>query len=324
MNFKRFSFIILCFLIVLSSYGCIALLLDGIASEVIDDTKGKNPAVVEVSDPEDHKVKTPPDEVRHNTNPTDQDDDGDVDDVSSPDLYTLDMSSDDAFIDDVLRTYGVELIDRRSYLSGSDGEELMRELNHALSLFAPDFIRALVTEYSEYGARFFIRLEGPSYTEFGMTEWDRDLTITLHYHRDPEENGITAAVLAHELAHAAHFVIEEYLGEARSLAELRHFNGPFDYVEDDYDYVWDYDKHGSYFAYDYGMYDYYEDFATIIEMLVAFPEDLLERFSDFQYEALFQKTAYLRDIMYYYISDACFPVFAPLYEAEKIWDAPAA
>ena len=199
---------------------------------------------------------------------------------------------------------------------------MMRELDRALSLFSPEFIKTLVAEYEEYGSSFSVILEDYSSTEYGMTSWDGDLTITLHYDSDPEECGITAAVLAHELAHAAHFIIEEYIGETRSMLELRFFNGAHKYVEDDYEDVWDPDVHVFYFAYDYGMYDYYEDFATIIEMLVAFPEDMLDRFNDHRYEALANKAVYLRDVMYSYISDS--NVFAPLYDGGTIFDSKAA
>ena len=314
MNFKRSIFIILCLFIALSSFGCAGFFLDLITYETVADDGDKIPTILESKNQEGQNYSHPEDDKYDDPNHKD-----DVDEEQEPDisgLYTLDMSSADAFIADIQRTYEIDLLDRREYLSGSDGTELMHELNHALSLFTPDFMKILVAEYKEYGADFRIILEGPSSTEFGATEWDRNLTITLHYDRDPEENGITAAVLAHELAHAAHFVIEEYLGETRSENELRSFNGIFDYVEDDYDIIWDPDVHGFFFAYDYGMYDYYEDFATIIEMLVAFPDEMLERLSDNGHEALTRKTAYLRDIMYYYLTDACFPVFSPLYEAE--------
>ena len=322
MIFKRSIFILLCLFITFSSFGCIGLLSDIISDEAPQINEGKEPAILEVKGQENQNPSNPGTLELDDPSQTDHVDDSR--DLDFHDLVTLDMSSADAFIADVQRVYDVKLTDERGYLSGSDGALLMRELNHTLSLFTPDFIRVLVEEYGYYNAGFSIALEGPSSTEFGLTEWDRDLKITLHYDRDPEENGISAAVLAHELAHAVHFIIEEYLGEARSESELRYFNGEFDYVEDDYDHVWDPDIHGRFFAYDYGMYDYYEDFATVIEMLIAFPDDMLERFSDAQHEALLRKTIYLRDIMYFYISDTCFPLFSPLYEAEALWDARAA
>ena len=322
MIFKRSILILLCFFIALSSFGCVGLLADFLSEEFTDSISEKELAILEIKNPKPLNTPDPEDEYHDDLNYTDPVDEPQY--LPDHDLYTLDMSSADAFIADVKSAYNIELSDNAGYLSGSDGADLMRELDHALSLFTPTFITHLVAEYEDYGSRFFLDLKGPSSTEFGITEWDRNLTITLHYDSDPEENGITAAVLAHELAHSIHFIIEEYIGEARSESELRYFNGVFDYVEDDYDRIWDSDVHGFVFAYDYGMYDYYEDFATVLEMLVAFPDEMQERFSDSQHEALLKKTIYLREIMYYYISNTCFPVFSPLYEAEALWDARAA
>jgi len=322
MKFKRSIFILFCISVALSTVGCFGLLIDFLSDDLSEVVNEKEPAIIEIKTQENQTISDPGYEDVDDSGFTENVDD--ARDLDFPGLYRLDMSSVDAFIDDIKRTYNVVLLDERGYLSGPDGDYLMLELNDALALFTPDFIRALVEEYKEYDSRFYIILEEPSTTEFGITEWDQNLSITLHYDRDPEENGISAAVFAHELAHAVHFIIEEYIGEARSENELRIFNGPFDYVEDDYDYIWDYDAHAPFFAYDYGMYDYYEDFATIIEMLIGFPDDMLERFSDGRNEALFNKTIYLRELIYYYISDACSPVFTPLYEVEAILGAPAA
>ena len=312
--FKSTIFILLCLFITLLSFGCFGLLVDLLTDEVSEVVDEKKPAILEIKDKNNQTFSFPDNEDVDESSHTDHY--NETRDLDFFNLYSLDMSSADAFIADMQRAYDIELSDERGYLSGSDGADLMRELNKTLSLFTPEFIRALVEEYKEYNSKFFIILEGPSTAEFGVTEWDKHLTITLHYDGDPEENGITAAVLAHELAHAVHFIIEESIGETRSESELRVFNGPFDYVKDDYDSVWDHDLHSPFFAYDYGMYDYYEDFATTLEMLVGFADEMLERFNDTQHEALFNKTIYLRNLIYSYISDACFPVFTPLYEAE--------
>jgi len=323
MIFKRFIFIILSLFIALSSFGCIGFLLDGIPDDSSNDKEVKVPPILEIIDSEiQHSQETGDTDHHDDQYTTDSSDE--THDLYAHDLYTLDMSSAEAFIADLQSTYNIEFIDRRGYLYEIDGVDIMHELNLALSLFTPTFLRALVAEYEEYGARFILNLEGPSSTEFGFTEWDRNLTITLHYDRDPDENGVTAAVLAHELAHAVHFIIEEYIGETQSMEELRYFNGAFDYVGEDYDRLWNQDIHDPYFAYDYGMYDYYEDFATIIEVLVAFPDEMLERFSVYSHEALTRKTMYIREIMFYHISDTCFPIFIPLYEAEAVFTSQAA
>jgi len=312
MFYRRLILVILCLSITLLSFGCIgrfsSSLVDGVRNS------GRDPGVV-IRDPggqnngssQRQEDDTPPSPHRN----------GDTDSGSGeiPVNHKLDMSSSAAFIADVMYVYEITLLDKAGFLSGEDGDFLMGEICHALSLFSPEFIRALVAEYREHRANFIIKLDVPSRTEFGITEWQRNLTITLHYDKEPDENGITAGVLAHEMAHAVHFIIEEYIGEERSELELRAFNGDFDYVGRNYESVWNPDIHGFYFAYDYSMADYYEDFATIVEMLIADPEEMLARFNDAQHEALILKTIYLRDIIYSYLSDACSDVFTPLYDA---------
>jgi len=316
---RKTVLIILCLLVAVSSYGCIGLLFTILGDEIENDA-AINIVAEEPVEPEDKIILEPGEE--YNNLPYLTDEDEDLGNEPPFILYELDMSSAEAFIDDVKSTYNLVLLDRYDYLSGADGKTIMHELSYALSLFTPRFIMELIAEYEEYGSEFSVHLEGPSSTEFGMTEWDRNLIITLHYDRDPDENGITAAVLAHELAHAIHFIIEEYIGEDRSMLELRSFNDAFNYVDDDYDTVWDPDIHGFYFAYDYGMYDYYEDFATVIEMLVAFPDEMLDRLSDHSHDPLARKTMYLRDIVYQHVSET--GVFDPLYKAEVFIGASAA
>jgi len=322
MILKKIFLIALCLLISLSSYGCLGLVLSALIDEpAYDDSK-----IINIREPAlSHEPLVTPEPEKsveaQYPQSTDEDEKDTIPGVLI-NLYTLDMSSPEAFLVDVKDTYNMTLTDVHDYLSGSDGGFLMSELDRALALFTPEFLKALVDEYREYDSMFYILLEGPSTTEFGMTEWSKDLVITLHYDRDPDENGITAAVLAHELAHAVHFIIEEYIGESRSHMELRSFNGAFNYVGDDYDSVWDPETHGYYFAYDYGMYDYYEDIATIIELMVAFPEEMFERFLDMYHNPLIRKTMYIRDIFYFYILET--EIFAPLYEAEMARERPAA
>jgi len=312
MIFKRSVCFILSLFIVLSSYGCIALLSSVFMEESTSDEDVTEAFLHTASDPEDNKTPEPVDEIDLYIDNTENSEDFKTEEPTNP--HELDMSSAEAFIADVKNTYGIDLIDRHDYLKSPDGDRMMHDLSYTLSLFSPLFINTLVDEYKEYDSAFLIYLEGPSRTEYGMTVWDRDLIITLHYDRYPDECGISAPVLAHEMAHAVHFIIEEYIDETRSMLELRFFNGAHDYVGDAYEHAWDPDVHGFYFAYDYGMYDYYEDFATVIEMLVAFPVDMCDRFSDGYHDPLMRKTAYLRDLMSYYISEN--GIFTPLYDAE--------
>jgi len=61
------------------------------------------------------------------------------------------------------------------------------------------------------------------------------------------------------------------------------------------------------------MYDYYEDIATIFQYLIQRADDMDWRLSNKANEPLRNKTEYLRDVIYEYISDECWIIFEPLY-----------
>jgi len=238
----------------------------------------------------------------------------------------FDMSSAEAFIEDVYLVCGVILEDNNGFLSASFGKDLMHEIDAVLKLFSPAFIKEMVIFYATFGSDLIICLEGEDEEMFGYVVWDlnADLIITLYHSSDPDENGVSLPTLTHELAHAAHFIVEEYIGEKQSEQIMRAFNGRFDYLEDDYEHKWNEVTHGTAFAYDYGLYDYYEDWATTIEMFTMFDHlELTDRLSVWRNEPLFRKAQYVRDMMYHYISDDCHQLFAPLYEAEEYMKAAA-
>ncbi|MCL2031536.1 MAG: type III secretion system effector protein [Oscillospiraceae bacterium] len=230
----------------------------------------------------------------------------------------LDMSSSEAFIRDAAEKYSITLTDGNGYLSGPEGRGMMEEIDRGLALFSPAFIQTLASAYADYGARFILQLDRPSREEYGYIEWDGDLTISLRYDRDPEYNGITASVLAHELGHAVHYIVEEAIGEQRSEREIGAFNGRFSYAGNRYARVWNASTHGTTFAYDYSLYDYYEDVATIFELLVREPGEMRARLSDPRNKPLRDKTEYIRDMTYRHISPECAAVFAPLGAARAV------
>ena len=320
---KRLASLVLCLILSLTITGCFNIHseleslqetlaeIDRYYEEILDDVQ--QPTGIDTK--EEAGEKNPEEKKNDDNGFRRNNDDG---------LYELDMSSSEAFIKDVKKAYNITLIDSYNVLSGLDGEYLKSELNHGLSLFSPRFIKKLVSIYSEYDASFIIELGGVNIHEYGCTEWDRDLTITLYYNVVPSENGITAAVLAHEMGHAVHFILEEAIGESRSEKDLREFNGEFDYVGYSYVYEWDKGTHSFVFAYNYGMYDYYEDIATIFELLAEKPDEMFGRLSNYRYEVLFLKTSYIRDMTYLHISDECSAIFAPLSSAESYWEQAAA
>ncbi|MCL2633573.1 MAG: hypothetical protein FWD34_03565 [Oscillospiraceae bacterium] len=251
-------------------------------------------------------------------------DDDDYDDYgdNGDDDYSYDEGNADSaesFINKIKSDYSIILQDNGNYLSSSRGRHYMNEIEHALSLFSPAFIKKLVTEVAEFGDDIYLILDvSETGEETGLIEWDDNgLIISLYYERDPEDCGIDVATLAHELGHAVHFIIEEFIGEEQSEIEITAFNGSFSYVGDTYDFDWDEAIHATTFAYDYGMSEYYEDISTIFEYLASKPDEMYTRFIDPNNEPLLLKTQYIREITYMYISSDCFLLFAPLYNAEE-------
>jgi len=221
--------------------------------------------------------------------------------------------------------YSILLEDEDGVLSGAAGQMLMGEIDKGFKLFSSGFIRKMTDFYSEYDSQFILRIKQAPYNgDQGIAEWEDDITIILYYDSDPELNGVTVPVMVHEFGHAAHFIVEEYIGEAQSESDMKAFNGDFSYDKDHYDELWDEEIHGAVFAYDYGMSDYYEDIATVFEMLAEEPEKMHSRLIDTRNEPLFLKTSYIRGIMYQYISNECYAIFEPLYHAEEYWRQPAA
>jgi hypothetical protein len=238
---------------------------------------------------------------------------------SKPLLSTLDKSSPSAFIDSVWEQYMVILQDSDKLLYTEKGLEYKQEIERALLLFSPAFMKTLVNIYhKEYRATYILRLGGHNDEQYGTAEWFNNIIITLYLDNDPVFCGINAAVLAHEIGHTIHYLFEEYIGEEQSERDMKEFNGDFFYVGDRYDRVWRYELHGTTFAYDYSLYCYYEDIATIFELLAEDPEGMTQRLSDPRNEPLFLKTQYIREMTYKYISDECYLIFMPLYEAEEI------
>jgi hypothetical protein len=232
----------------------------------------------------------------------------------------LDTSSVDAFIDGIWSKYGVVLEDNHGFLSGSYGSYRMNEIEVTLRLFSPWFIKALSDIYAGYNADLIIRVEGYNDYASGMVEWCGDLIITLFYDSNPTSGRFKRSTLAHEMGHAVHFVIEEFIGSLQSERGMEVLNGSFPYVGSRYSSEWDDFLHSTTFAYAYGMYNFYEDWATIFEVLAnPNPRDMIARLTDARNEPLFLKIQYIRDLSYRYISNECWAVFFPLYEAEEYW-----
>ena len=239
---------------------------------------------------------------------------------NSPEASELDMSSAEAFINSVWEIYQIILEDSHGFLANYYGILPMNEIEMTLKVFSPAFIREMVSFYNDLGSDFIVRIEDYDKDFYGYTSWyfNGDLIITLHYDAKLSSRGFFQYTLAHELAHAAHYIVEEHIGELRSERELRRFNRSFPYVGSDYYYYWDEYIHSAMFAYDYGMYDHWEDWATVVEILVSQPyDDTFSRLADPQNESLLRKAQYIRHMMYRYISDECFLVFSSLYEAEE-------
>jgi hypothetical protein len=281
---KRFFCIILCVVLLTSVAACADNVWD-LIDDAIDQLLLDLTTSPDVADPPLSESPAPDQNPVYDPGPTHGTHSG-----------ALDMSSAEAFIDDVSSIYDITLIDGYDLLSGSEGSRIMEEIEFCLMLFSPGFLQRLVYLYAGHGSGFFIRLEGPSDYEFGSIEWDDDLVIFLRYDDNPDENGVNAATLAHELGHAVHFIVEEIVGEEQIENDLRSVNGDFTYAGDRYHSVWDEAAHITVFAYNYGMFDHYEDIATIFEMLAGDPGGMSTRLNDPESGILRQKTEYIREL----------------------------
>jgi len=224
------------------------------------------------------------------------------------------------------------LEDDHGLLRDEIGEARMKELELTLVMYSPAFIRTMVSIYNDMGSDFIISIRESEDDAFGSASWaeGEDLIIVLNYDNDELDGGVNHDTLSHELAHAMHFIVEENIGYDRAEDDMMAFNGGFPYV-DDYGDEWDEELHSPFFAYDYGMYNYLEDWATVIEELTMLTqrglttstEELSERLSDPRNEPLLGKAQYIREMIYKYISDECSIIFFVLYDVEDFMRAAA-
>ena len=255
--------------------------------------------------------------------PPEDDDDSDTGDL--PESTALDTSSPEAFIDGVLEIYHVIMEDVDGSLQGENGKARMEEIETTLTMYSPAFIREMVSLYKDIGADFIIRVLDDSNEPYGTASWypDEDLIITLNFDEDEDEDDDFHSTLSHELGHAMHYLIENSMDEDQDEYGLESLNQGFEYVENYID-EWDYELHSPVFAWAYGMYNYHEDWATIVEVLTIITPggitdelpDISERLIDPKNEPLFEKSRYIREMVYKYISDECSAIFKVLYEAE--------
>ena len=244
----------------------------------------------------------------------------------------LDTSSAEAFIESMRSVYHIIFVDDYGLLHDEIGVSRMKELETTLKMYSPGFIRTMVSLYNDMDADFIIAIEESDDDDFGSASWGGggDLVISLYYKRTGLDGGVNHDTLSHELGHAMHYIIEENIGEDRAEQEMMALNQGFPYTED-YENVWDEELHSPVFAYDYGMYNYLEDWATLVEELMMLTQrglttstqELSERLSDPRNEPLLIKAQYIRDMVYKHISDECSEIFFKLYEVEDFLRAAA-
>ncbi|MDR2531997.1 MAG: hypothetical protein LBC82_04065 [Oscillospiraceae bacterium] len=273
-----------------------------------------------IDEPDETPDETPPD-TPDETPPEIPDD---IPDDTPPPLSSLlDKSSPQAFTDSIWEIFIIVLTDDEDFLSEENSSDYMDEIEHALMLFSPEFMRTMVSYYHrEYSSTYFINISGYNEDLAGLAKrawypgFGGNVSVTLFFDSDAENCGITAPVLAHEIAHTVHYLIEDFTDAGQIEKEMQALNGDFIYVDVLFNAFWNEALHSTTFANEYGMHCHYEDIASIIGLLVGDPDGMAVRLSDPQNEPLFLKTQYIREMFYEYISDDCFLVFAPLYNAE--------
>ncbi|MCL2019207.1 MAG: putative zinc-binding metallopeptidase [Oscillospiraceae bacterium] len=221
-------------------------------------------------------------------------------------IVKLNKTSPEAFAEDVRDVYGIVILDVHGHLASSEGKKHMGIIETCLGRFTPEFIRKLVSVYNESGRRFIIRLEDYNNKDDvagNVRRTDKALTIRLFYNVKAYDSfGISVDVLAHEIGHAITFLIQDDIGRGTLEAEMRAFNGDFDYVGEQYAEKWNRSKHSTTFVTAYAMSDYHEDIAEIFGFLIAYPSHIRRTVNNPDNEALRDKIKYIGRMTFLYVS----------------------
>ena len=210
------------------------------------------------------------------------------------------------------KKYGIDIEDPDHLLT----PENCIVLDESLAILSIPVIDGILEFLEEDGRDFSLVFADETYDALGETIFTYDeIEITIYAPRDtydPEmTNGITVETIVHEFGHVLHDIFEDEYGIRPVKETWCQLNGSSEYGDE-----WD-ENAEHYFAYDYGMTDYYEDVATVFEDLAAYPVVTEGRLAKEENDPLYFKAKYL-----YEMTDGLFDLsestlFDPFFEAKE-------
>ena len=223
-----------------------------------------------------------------------------LDSSSSRDGNTT-FSQDDSIgaartVSDLQKKYGFTIKDPDGLLSDENGPENCAVIDQTLEIFSKPLIKGFLKNLWRRDCSFSMEFLDEASDSLGETSYDyNNIRIKIFAPRDTRDpsmtNGITVETIAHELGHAVHDALEYQYGADEIERTWTKLNGSYAYGDE-----WD-NGCEAFFAYEYGLTDYYEDIATVCEDLAAFPLVMSSRLSQPENEPLYLKAKYLYTMM---------------------------
>jgi hypothetical protein len=199
-------------------------------------------------------------------------------------------------VSDLQKKYGFTIKDPDGLLSDENGPENCAVIDKTLEIFSKPMIKGFLKILWRRDCSFSMEFLDEASNSLGETSYDyNNIRIKIFAPRDTRDpsifNGITVETIAHEIGHAVHDALEYQYGTDEIKRVWTKLNGSYTYGDE-----WD-SGCDAFFAYEYGLTDYYEDIATVFEDLAAFPQATASRLSQPESEPLYLKVKYLYTMM---------------------------
>ena len=197
---------------------------------------------------------------------------------------------------DLEQQYGFPIYDPDGLLSGEEGKINRDVLTEALDTLSVPLIRGMLQNLQRREISFEMIFLDEESDNLAQTEYSHSMIrIRVYAPREffdsEADDGITLQTITHEFGHVFHDVLESEYGPDAFREAWSFLNGEHNYGDE-----WSKDC-GHYFAYDYGLTEYYEDVATVFENLGAYPLIASSRFTREENTPLYLKAKLLYTLM---------------------------